>query len=90
MHALSPAAGVQAPPDELEVDELVLDELPAPLVTVHACAQGPLFSVHAPRVFVALSGWPHMLRHLTSPFMPGFAGRQVDQHWQLVSLSHPT
>jgi hypothetical protein len=71
-HALSPDAGVHAPPDEPPWE--------------HACVQGPVPCAHAPKLFVALDGAPHMMPHMMS--LPGWAVRQLVQQTQLVSLSH--
>jgi hypothetical protein len=52
VHAVSPAAGAQAPPLELDA----LDEVAA--VLAHAAVQGPLPEVQVASVWVVVSGAP--------------------------------
>jgi len=72
VQALSPAAGAQVPPlelDALELDELAVDELAAVVVVVvvvvvivpppHGPAHGPLPVVQVPSCCVVWSGKPH-------------------------------
>ena len=69
VHGLSPPIGAHAPPDDVLLDEVVVDALPVPWP--HADAQGPLPVVQAPKVLVALEGLPHIWKHMMK--LPGWA-----------------